>query len=63
VQPIDTPAISSQEELVAFVESAVAFAQNAGRDAAIRDFMNISGLWVRGETYIFIEDENKKQGS
>jgi len=58
VQPANSPAISSEEELAAFVESAAAYAQSMGRDVAIRDFMNISGPWVRGETYIFAHDFN-----
>lgn len=49
---------SNETELVAFVESAVAHAHEVGKPQAIKDFMNLKGPWVRGETYIFAHDFN-----
>ena len=49
---------SNETELVAFVEAAVAHAREVGRRQAIKDFMDLKGPWVRGETYIFAHDFN-----
>lgn len=49
---------SNESELAAFVESAVAHARDVGKPQAIKDFMDLEGPWVRGETYIFAHDFN-----
>ena len=49
---------STKEELVAFVESAVAFARENGREKAIEEFMDTTGPFVNGESYIFVHDFN-----
>ncbi len=49
---------SNESELKAFVESAVAHAHEVGKPQALRDFMDLKGPWVRGETYIFAHDFN-----
>lgn len=49
---------SSEEELVAFVESAASYARVYGRDIATRDFMDLDGPFVRGDVYIFAADFN-----
>jgi len=46
------------DELVAFVQSAVAFAQEKGREAALEEFSNSNGSFVRGELYIYAYDFN-----
>jgi signal transduction histidine kinase len=66
LKPNDTQAIanaslqspSNETELMTFVESAVAHAHDVGKPQAIKDFMNLKGPWVRGETYIFAHDFN-----
>jgi len=47
---------SSEEELVAFVESAASYARVYGRDIATRDFMDLNGPFVRGDVYIFAHE-------
>ena len=49
---------TTTEELVAFVESAVLFAQDNGRETAIMEFMDTAGSFVAGESYIFAHDFN-----
>ena len=46
------------DELVAFVQSAVAFAQEKGREVALEEFSNSNGSFVRGELYIYAYDFN-----
>jgi len=47
---------SSEEELVAFVESAASYARVYGKDIATGDFMDLDGPFVRGEVYIFAHE-------
>lgn len=49
---------SNETELAAFVKTATAHAREVGKPQAIRDFMDLKGPWVRGETYIFAHDFN-----
>jgi len=49
---------SSEEELVAFVESAASYARVYGKDIATRDFMDLNGPFVREEVYMFAADFN-----
>ena len=46
------------DELVAFVQSAVAFAQEKGMEAALEEFSKKNGSFVRGELYIYAYDFN-----
>jgi cytochrome c len=49
---------SNQSELVSFVESAVAYAQENGKDKALVEFSNKTGSFVRGDLYIYAYDFN-----
>lgn len=49
---------SSEEELVAFAESAASYARVYGKDIATMDFMDLDGSFVRGDVYIFAADFN-----
>jgi signal transduction histidine kinase len=45
-------------ELVSFVESAVAFAQENGKEMALKEFNNKTGQFVSGELFIYAYDFN-----
>jgi len=49
---------SNKTELVSFVESAVAYAQENGKDKALDEFSNKTGSFVRGDLYIYAYDFN-----
>ena len=49
---------ATQEELVAFVDSAVAYAHAMGKERALDEFSNPNGSFVRGELYIYAYDFN-----
>jgi signal transduction histidine kinase len=49
---------SNKTELVSFVESAVAYAQENGKDKALDEFSNKTGLFVRRDLYIYAYDFN-----
>ena len=44
---------TSNETLVAFVESAVVYARTHGRERALKEFNNRNGSFIRGELYIY----------
>jgi hypothetical protein len=44
---------TSNETLVAFVDSAVAYAKENGREKALAEFNNKNGSFIRGELYVF----------
>lgn len=46
-------AYTSNETLVAFVESAVAYERANGRERALAEFNNKNGSFIRGELYIY----------
>ncbi|MHC1595204.1 MAG: cache domain-containing protein [Methanotrichaceae archaeon] len=46
----------SRQELVAFVEDAVAYAEENGKDEAIQEFNDLEGDFVDGNRYIFADD-------
>lgn len=48
----------SNETLVAFVDSAVVYAKTHGKDAALAEFSNPNGTFVKGELYIYAYDFN-----
>ncbi len=50
--------VTTNETLVAFVQEAVAYAREHGREAALREFNNRNGSFVRGELYIYAYDNN-----
>jgi hypothetical protein len=60
VTPVLSPEepLTSNETLVAFVDEAVAYARVHGREAALREFNNPGGSFVRGELYIYAYDFN-----
>jgi signal transduction histidine kinase len=58
VENMSLPEPTSKDELIAFVESAVTFARNTGRQKAIEAFMDTEGPFVIGESYIFAHDFN-----
>jgi hypothetical protein len=49
---------SNKTEHVSFVESAVAYAQENGKDKALDEFSNKTGSFVRGDLYIYAYDFN-----
>jgi polar amino acid transport system substrate-binding protein len=54
-----SPSASPNEtELVSFVESAVAYAKENGKDMALKEFSNKTGSFINGELYIFAYDFN-----
>jgi signal transduction histidine kinase len=54
------PGIASPttEDLVAFVNSAVVYAQKEGKPAALKEFADRNGSFVRGELYVWAYDFN-----
>jgi signal transduction histidine kinase len=48
----------NETELVSFVESAVAYAKENGKDKALKEFSNKTGSFVRGDLYIYAYDFN-----
>jgi cytochrome c len=51
-------ASSNKTQLVAFVESAVAYVQEVGKDRALEEFSNKTGSFVRNDLYIYAYDFN-----
>ena len=49
---------SNKTELVSFVESALAYARENGKDKALDEFSNKTGSFVRGDLYIYAYDFN-----
>lgn len=49
-------ASSNKTQLVSFVESAVAYAQENGKDKALEEFCNKTGSFVCGDLYIYAYD-------
>ena len=49
---------ASREELKTFVEEAYSHALVTGKDKALTEFMDLNGIWVRGDVYIFAHDFN-----
>lgn len=49
---------ASKEELKTFVEEAYSHALVTSRDKALKEFMDLNGIWVRGDVYIFAQDFN-----
>ena len=52
------PEFTSNETLVAFVESATDYAKEHGREKALAEFSNPNGSFVNGELYIYAYDFN-----
>ncbi len=50
--------LTSNETLVSFVDSAVAYAKTNGKVKALAEFSNPNGSFVRGELYIYAYDFN-----
>ena len=51
-------ASSNKTELVSFVESAVDYAKENGKDKSLKEFSNKTGSFVRGDLYIYAYDFN-----
>jgi cytochrome c len=56
--PAPGTAYTSNETLVAFVQSAVAYAETHDKVAALKEFSNPNGSFVKGELYIYAYDFN-----
>jgi cytochrome c len=52
------PQNATKEEMVAFVQEAVAYAQQNGKDKALAEFSNRNGSFFRGVLYIYAYDYN-----
>jgi signal transduction histidine kinase len=50
--------VTTNETLVAFVDSAVAYAKTHGKENALAEFNNPNGSFVQGELYIYAYDFN-----
>ncbi len=50
----------TREDLVGFVKEAVYFAKIYGKKAALKEYKDKQGLFVRGELYIYAYDLNSK---
>lgn len=50
--------LTSNETLVAFVDSAAAYAKTNGKERALAEFSNPNGSFVQGELYIYAYDFN-----
>jgi len=60
-EDVSTSMIASAEDkakLVSFVESALAYVQENGKDMALKEFSNKTGQFVSGELYIYAHDFN-----
>lgn len=57
---IPTAAVTAatQEDMVAFVQEAVAYAKANGKEKALAEFSNPNGSFVRGELYLYAYDFN-----
>lgn len=49
---------TSRDELKTFVVAAYSHVLVAGRDKALKEFMDLNSSWVRGDVYIFAQDFN-----
>jgi len=56
--PAAAIANATKEEMVAFVQEAVAYAHQNGRDKALAEFSNRNGSFFRGVLYIYAYDYN-----
>jgi polar amino acid transport system substrate-binding protein len=54
----NTTNIVEKNRVIAFVDEAAAYVKDNGNDMALQEFNNRSGLFVRGELYIFAYDFN-----
>ena len=54
----DVTRAASQEEMVAFVQEAVAYAKQNGKEKALAEFSNRNGSFFRGVLYIYAYDYN-----
>jgi hypothetical protein len=52
------PQAATKEEMVAFVQEAVAYAKQNGKDNALAEFSNRNGSFFRGVLYIYAYDYN-----
>jgi signal transduction histidine kinase len=57
-QSTDSATISSPDDLVSFVDSALAYVKDNGKGRSLQEFSNRSGPFVRGDSRIFALDFN-----
>jgi cytochrome c len=55
---IAAPQTATKEEMVAFVQEAVAYAKQNGKEKALAEFSNRNGSFFRGVLYIYAYDYN-----
>jgi len=55
---VTAPQVATKEAMVAFVEEAVAYAKQNGKEKALAEFSRRNGSFVRGELYIYAYDSN-----
>ena len=48
--------MTTKEELVTFVDSAITYAKANGKEKALEEFSNPNGSFVKGELYIYAYD-------
>ncbi len=58
ISPASSVTSANKDELVAFVKSAVAYAQSNDKEKALLEFSNKNGSFVKGELYIYAYDFN-----
>jgi len=58
IQNVSSMKPANREELKTFVENAYTHTLLVGKDKALQEFMDQSGIWVRGDVYIFAFDFN-----
>ncbi len=56
--PLPQDNLTPNATLVAFVDSAVAYAKANGREKALAEFSNPNGTFIKGELYIYAYDFN-----
>lgn len=55
---IVSPKTSTTEEMVAFVQEAIAYARQNGKEKALAEFSSRNGSFFRGDLYIYAYDKN-----
>jgi signal transduction histidine kinase len=55
---IVSPNTSTKEEMVAFVQEAVSYARQNGKEKALAEFSSRNGSFFRGDLYVYAYDKN-----
>jgi signal transduction histidine kinase len=48
----------ARNDLISFVDSAVKYAKENGKDKALKEFNNMNGTFIKGDLYVFAYDFN-----